>query len=109
MGRVKEWMIEEERIKFERAEAAYYYFALPEAQAKALEGIHEILQPHLQLVEQNGALKEQVSSLQTGFREATSPASRWRERTYGFAFGIAASVAASLLWAKLIKQWPGFG
>ena len=107
MGRVKDWMIEEERIKFERAEAAY--FALPEAQAKALEGIQEILQSHLQLVEQNGALKEQVSSLQTRFREATSPASRWRERTYGFALGIAASVAASLLWAKLIKQWPGFG
>ena len=42
MGRVKDWQIDQERIKFERAEATF--FALPEAQAKALEGIHEILQ-----------------------------------------------------------------
>ena len=107
MGRVKDWMIDEERLKFERAEAAY--FALPEAQAKALEGIHEILQSHVQLVEQNSALKDQVSSLQVGFKEATSPAARWRERGYGFAFGIGASVAASFVWAKLVKQWPVFG
>jgi hypothetical protein len=100
-------MLDEERIKFERAEAAY--FALPEAQAKALDGIHELLQSHLQLVEQNGALKEQVSTLQVAFKEATSPTSRWRERGYGFAFGIGASVAASFIYSSILKQWPGIG
>ena len=107
MGRIKDWQIDEERIKFERAEAAY--FALPEAQAKALEGIHEILQAHIELVEQNAKLKSQLTEIQTEFADATSPMSRWKERGFGFAFGIAASVAASFIWVRLLRQWPSFG
>ena len=106
MGRVKEWFIEEERIKQERAEAAY--FALPEAQAKALEGIQDILQAHTELVEQNSALKSQLNELQTAFALATGPASRWKERGLGFLIGCAASVAASVVWWRITKQWPLF-
>ena len=107
MGRVKDWQIEEERIKLERAEAAY--FALPEAQAKAQEGIHELLQSHTELVEQNVSLKSQVGELQTAFATATSSASRWKERGIGFAFGIAASVAASFIFGAIVKRWPFLG
>ena len=107
VGRVKDWQIDEERIKFERAEAAY--FALPEAQAKALEGIHELLQSRNELVEQNVSLKSQVGELQKAFVTATSSASRWRERGIGFAFGIAASVVASFIFGGIVKRWPFLG
>lgn len=106
MGRVKEWFIEEERIKQERAEAAY--FALPEAQAKALEGIQEILHTHTELVEQNFMLKSQLGKLQAAVTLATGPASRWKERGLGFLIGCAASVAASVVWWRITKQWPLF-
>lgn len=106
MGRVKEWLLREERIKQERAEAAY--FALPEAQARTLDGIHEIIQAHTSLVKQNVELKSQLSQLQTEFSSATGPASRWRERGVGFVIGCAASVAASAVWWRITKQWPIF-
>lgn len=104
MGRVKDWHIDEEHIKLERAEAAY--FALPEAQAKALEGIHELLQSHTELVEQNVSLKSQVGELQKAFAIATGSASRWKERGIGFCFGIAASVIASFVFGGIVKKWP---
>ena len=106
MGRVKEWFIEEERVKQERAEAAY--FALPEAQAKALEGIQEILVAHTTLVEQNVSLKSQLAALKAAFASATSPGSRWRERGLGFVIGCVASVAASIIWWRITKQWLQF-
>ena len=103
MGRVKEWMLDEERIKFERAEAAY--LALPEALTRSLNGIHEILQAHTELVEQNIALKCQIAEIHRALEAATSGASRWKERGYGLLFG----VVASFIWARVVKQWPIFG
>jgi hypothetical protein len=107
MARVKDWLLEDERIKQERAEAAY--FALPEAQAKALEGIQDILRSHTELVEQNLDLKAQLSQLQVTFASATGPAARWKERGIGFTLGCLASVLASVIWWRITKQWPLFG
>ena len=106
MGRVKEWQLEEERVKQERAEAAY--FALPEAQTKALAGIYEILHTHTELVEQNASLKVQLTSLQLAFESATGAMARWKERSVGFLLGCAASVAASFIWWRITKQWTLF-
>ena len=106
MGRIKEWLFEEERIKQERAEAAY--FALPDAQAKTLEGIRDILQAHTSLIGQNISLKSQISEMQAKFTLATGAAARWKERGLGFLIGCTASVAASVVWWCITKQWPLF-
>ena len=104
MGRVKELYFQEERIKLERAEAAF--FALPEAQAEALSGIQQLMASHLQLVDQNSDLQAQLVALQEELRSANSPAAKWKERAFGFAFGVIASIVASLFWAQAIRQWP---
>ena len=99
--------LEEERIKQERAEAAY--FALPEAQVKALDGIQDILHSHVELVGQNIALRAQIESVQSALEIATSAVSRWQERGIGFALGCIASLLASVIWWRITKQWPFFG
>lgn len=107
MGRVKDWLIDEDRIKFERAEAAY--LALPEAQAKALDGIQDLFNSHGDLIERNIELKVQLSTLQNEFRLQTGSAAKWKERGFGFFLGCAASVVASLIWWRITKQWSVFG
>lgn len=107
MGRVKDWLIEEERHKFELAEAAY--LALPKAQAEALEGIQGLLNSHGSIIEQNIELRSQLNALQNEFRLQTSAAAKWKERGFGFVLGCAASIVASIVWWRITKQWAVFG
>lgn len=93
----------DQRIKNERADAAY--FAVPEALHKNLEisqaHRQESLNSYETMRQENGELKRLLMA-------ATSWQSKWKERAIGFALGCCASVLASFVWLQMAKQWPLF-
>ena len=74
-------------VDFARAEGAYD--ALPES----LRESHELIR----------ALQQQVSELITHIR---APGPKWRERAWGFCFGMVASLFASAIWTRIVITIP---
>ncbi len=93
MSRLKEVAMEEERIKFERADAAF--FALPDAQVEALTGIKDLLQSHKDLLDLNETLKKEISKLQAELLNQNSWKVKWKEWFIAFVLGILASLVAA--------------
>ncbi len=89
----------EQRIKSERAEAAY--FAVPEAAHKSLELTEK-------LVAENTQLRTELTELRRDFKLQTGPLAKWKERGAGFILGCAASMLVTLAWWQMVKQWPIF-
>ena len=106
MGRIKDLYFEEQRIKEERADAAYS--AVPEALHDNLTLSRELLESHQDLLKENAKLHIQLSQLQSEFKAQTGTRTRWMAHGIGFASGVAASVVASFVWLQLAKQWPLF-
>ena len=73
----------EMELKFARAEA------LPESLLES----HELIR----------ALQSQVSELIT---QVKAPGPKWRERVWGFGFGVVASLVASAVWPRLVSAVP---
>ena len=96
----------EERVAFERAEATY--FAIPDALQQNLETTLAMHKNQQELLQENGALRGQVASLQRQIEFNNRPAAKWKERGYGFIFGCLASVIASIVWWQMTKQLPIF-
>lgn len=96
----------EDRIASERAEAEY--FAIPDALHKNLETTQAVHKGQLELIQENGALREQVTALQRQIDFSNRPSVRWRERGYGFILGALASVLASVVWWQMTKHWTIF-
>ena len=74
-------------VKFARAEGAYE--ALP---ASLLES-HELIR----------TLQHQVSEL---IAQLKAPGPKWRERVWGFGFGVVASLVATAVWPRLVAAVP---
>lgn len=93
----------DERIRNERAEAAY--FAMPEA-------LHDNLEVSLAHRQENhsshDALRHENAEFKQLLVDAISWQSKWKEGAIGFALGCVASVLASLVWLQMGKQWPMF-
>lgn len=74
-------------VEFARAEGAYE--ALP---ASLLES-HELIR----------TLQHQVSEL---IAQLKAPGPKWRERVWGFGFGVVASLVATAVWPRLVTAVP---
>ena len=91
MGRMKE-EVERDRqhqtdLKWARAEAAHD--ALPQSLSES----HEMIR----------SLQEQVLVI---VRQMNAAGPKWKERLYGFGFGVIASLVATAVWPKLAKILP---
>ncbi len=91
MSRMAE-MWEEDRqhkmeLEFARAEGAHE--ALPESLLES----HELIR----------TLQRQVSEL---IVQVKAPGPKWRERVWGFGFGVVASLVATAAWARLVVALP---
>ena len=95
MGRMKELAMNEERIKFEKAEAAF--LALPEAQVEALDGIKDLMESHKYLLQQNQDQNLEIIRLKDEFVKQNSEKAKWKERGIGFASGILASLMTTAI------------
>ena len=91
MSRMAEKWEEDRQHKMElevaRAEGAHE--ALPESLLKS----HELIR----------ALQSQVSEL---IAQVKAPGPRWRERVWGFGFGVVASLVATAVWPRLVSAVP---
>lgn len=74
-------------VEFARAEGAYE--ALPESLLES----HELIR----------ALQRQMSEL---IAQVKDPGPKWRERVWGFGFGVAASLVATAVWPRLVSALP---
>ena len=74
-------------VEFARAEGAYE--ALP---ASLLES-HELIRK----------LQHQLSEL---IAQLKAPGPKWRERVWGFGFGVVASLVATAVWPRLVAAVP---
>lgn len=74
-------------VEFARAEGAHE--ALPESLLES----HELIR----------VLQRQVAEL---IAQIKAPGPKWRERVWGFGFGVAASLVATAVWARLVVVLP---
>lgn len=94
MGRMADLAYEREQIEQEiaiaRMEAAYE--AVPESLTESLEIIR--------------VLRTQLGTLSAKFEIVNSVEEKKKERYIGFAFGVAASLVAALIWWVAASHWP---
>jgi hypothetical protein len=74
-------------LKFARAEGAHE--ALPESLLES----HELIR----------MLQRQISEL---IDQVKAPGPKWRERVWGFGFGVVASLVATAVWPRLVAAVP---
>lgn len=74
-------------VDFARAEGAHE--ALPESLLES----HELIR----------ALQRQVAEL---IAQIKAPGPKWRERVWGFSFGVAASLVATAVWPRVLVALP---